>query len=216
MKYLLLFTLFVSFKSNAQIEVGSSFGGVKLTSITKDVNVLSSVQSGLYVSKDFSLGPTFSLNTQVNINTSTLICDGIFYAENPKRFGITPANSKQSKMEFTTIRVPIYIQALLEGYKETGKYSTISIGPTVEFVLAAKQQAKINGNTVKENASIDRKINLGIGMEMGMYKKISKNKLFKFGYGINYNLTDYLKQNKSFKPLSLIFKIGIAFNKVKK
>lgn len=215
MKRIFFFTLIVCpIFGYAQLDIGFSAGATKLRALSKDVTTLSTKEIGLYLSKDINFDG-ISFNPQLNILTATYIMDGIFYNGNENSFGTTPLNSKQSKIDFYLLRIPLYFKALLMGIKEENKYSTISFGPTIDYVILAKQEYKINNAIKKENASLDYKFNTGLAFEINMYTPMFKNKLFVFGTGFNYSLTDYLKENKSFKPMSFFFKFGLSMLKQK-
>lgn len=196
----------------AQLEVGSSFGATNLIGLTKKVTLLSSIESGFYVSKDLKF-KNFSFSPQINIVSSTLIMDGIFYNGNPKSFGTSPVNSKQSKIDFLSIRIPLYFKILLLESADGKKFSKISFGLTLGYVVNARQQYKIDDKIIKENAPLDYRINSGMALEIDSYLPISKRNLLMVGAGANYTITDYLKENKSFKPLSVFFKLAVAMNR---
>lgn len=119
----------------------------------------------------------------------------------------TPSNYKQNEISLGFFKAPL----LLCFYKNN---TTINIGSYFSYLIKSRNKHKIDNSTFKSSSPIDRKFHVGLQGELDLILKES-NKLRNgliLGTRLEYQLSRYIGDSRSFKPFSLSFKLGISFS----
>lgn len=214
MKKTLLSTIFsiCCLSAFCQYEVGISIGSALVTHKPKNVNTQSSLAISGYIHREFHFATKFIFEPGLSLSANRIFIDGNF-SKGPNGqtvFGMTPSNYKQSRLDLTSVRVPLLIKYQLFANSK-GEGISFGIGPYFEYLLSAKQSYKIDAVNFTQQAPLDNRLHMGIAVDFGTSGKVFGNNRFGFGAGIQYQFTNYLENNSSFKPLLLYTRIGFRF-----
>lgn len=215
---LLLFVfLAINIYAKAQTEIGLSIAGYYATQRPANVDIIGSGGGIISIAHSFKLKKDWTVQPQLQINGGRYIMDGIFTKSptNSYSFDVTPINYKQSVLTMYSFKVPVFLRYTI--LRDESKYSmplvSIGLGPYGEYLFSAQQKYKIGIENFKEKAPIQNKFQYGIAMDLGIYGKAIKKNFsnLSFHFGIHYQLSDYLKDNTSFKPIVGYLGLGIGF-----
>ncbi|MFT4062815.1 MAG: outer membrane beta-barrel protein [Edaphocola sp.] len=141
------------------------------------------------------------------------IMDGMFANGNGYEFSGTPSNFKQNELNFYSFRLPVLLKySLLKSEGANAPLVTLGVGPYVEYVFASNQKYKADNQIHKNSISIQNPVQYGLGFDMGIYgNKLSDRRWGKLSMhtGIQYQISDYLKNVQSFKPI--MGYVGLSF-----
>jgi len=220
MKKIVIILFFIPAFAKCQTEIGISPQGNFLIGLDKKIQRIYSNSNALYLGHSIKINSGFDFFTGLSYVNGNYIMDGLFFKKNENVFELTPTNYKQSLMRFHSLQIPFFVKGIIKGDYDSPNYSTFSIGPILEYLIKIKQEFKIDNEKNSENASIDNKIVARIGFELNNYYKFkSLGKYINIGFGMNYQITEFLNnENKSFKPLTIFLKIGMVLKnkKIKK
>jgi hypothetical protein len=209
---LLLITLFSSTIVFSQYEIGLGLGSAIMVKKPGDVDVQSAFNASLYIHREFRLAHKIIFEPTLSLISGRYFIDGNFKkdAVGQTTFGITPSNYKQNRLEITGIRVPLLLKYELFS-NSSGEGIAIGAGPYLEYVVSMRQVYKTTNN-YSEEAPINNRFQAGLALDFGTSGRIIKDNRFGFGAGLQYQLTDYLKNNNpSFKPMVVYLRAGFRF-----
>jgi len=210
---LLVIILSYSLAGFSQYEIGVGLGSALITNKPHNVDLQSSFNGFFYVHREFRLSPRLIFEPTLNLASARYFMDGSFKedANGKISFGITPTNYKQNRLSFTSIKMPLLLK--YEWFSNSsGEGISIGIGPYLEYLVTAKQQFKIDETNYSENAPIDDRFHAGLAFDFGTSGAVLKKNRLGFGGGLQYQLTNYLKNNNpSFKPLVFYLRVGYRF-----
>ncbi|MBW7913958.1 MAG: outer membrane beta-barrel protein [Taibaiella sp.] len=199
--------------SFAQNEIGVMIGAARPTGRPANVDYLSSSASGFSYSRRIGLADNIAIKTGLMIYSNTYVMDGMFTdTGGMRRFALTPGTYKQTTLTTANIMLPLMGSfRLLDNGK--GSRMDFNIGGYFDYLLTAKQKHKVGTAHIQDKATVDNRLNGGLGYEMvfafGSKIKIIESVLFSMG--VYYQVTEYLDDGKSFKPLMSCLQVGFAF-----
>lgn len=210
--------LLTSVESFCQTEVGISVQGLRPLGLNKNVTVDRAPGYSYNISRNIKIVDYFLLEPQISYCIYSFVMDGMFYNSiTGNYFDLTPDNYKQNKLDFHFVRLQLLVKQIINGELEEGKFYTLAIGPTLDAIITKKQKYKVGLEKLSNTIEIDRKFSGGFSLELLMYASPKKNSNFiSYGAGANYQLTEYLKENKSFNTLALYLKLGFMFGRKSK
>lgn len=199
--------------SFAQNEIGVMIGAASPTGRPANVDYLSSSSSGFSYARYIPVAPDIAFKTGLIVYANTYVMDGMFTdTGSARRFELTPGNYKQTTVTMANIMLPLLGSfSLLDNGK--GSRMDISIGGYADYLLAAKQKHKVGTTHIQDKATVDNRLNGGFAFEMLLAygSKIKPFKSMFFSMGIYYQMTEYLDDGRSFKPLMSCLQVGFAF-----
>lgn len=199
--------------SFAQNEIGVMIGAARPTGRPEHVDYLSSSASGLSYARRIPAASDIAIKTGLMIYSTTYVMDGMFTdTGSMRRFDLTPGNYKQTTLTTANIMLPLMGSFRLV---DNGKGSRMdfNIGGYFDYLLTAKQKHKVGTAHIQEKATVDNRLNGGLGYEMvfGFGSKMKIIESVFFSMGVYYQVTEYLDDGKSFKPLMSCLQLGCAF-----
>lgn len=201
---------------SAQTEVGFGLNGLYATQRPSNVDVISANGAFFSVTHSFSIKKNWKIEPQLLLGGSKIIMDGIFskQATNSYEFVVTPPDYKQSLLQMYEIKIPVILKYGFMKDKDGDPFAFIGVGPYANYIAFAQQRYKIGDQNFKEKAPIQNRFQFGFSAELSLYGNglFSKSKNpVSLHVGALYQLTDYLKDNTSFKPIMPYVRIGIGF-----
>jgi len=209
---LLFFPLLFSSFAFAQYEFGFGLGSSMLVKKPADVDVQSALNVTGYIQREFGLSHSLIFEPRLSFLAGRYFVDGIFSkpANGETVFSKMPDTYKQNRLTITSIRIPLFLK--YEFFKnDHGEGIAIGAGPYFEYVTSIRQLYKLNNNNYSDPALIDNHFQAGLGIDFGTSGKFVKSNRLGFGGGMQYQLTDYLHNNPSFKPLIFYLRLGYRF-----
>jgi hypothetical protein len=209
---LAVFPLLLSFFAYAQYEVGFGLGSSMLVKKPADVDVQSALNVTGYIQREFRFSPKFIFEPRLSFISGRYFVDGTFSknANGETVFSKMPDTYKQNRLQITSIRVPLFLK--YEFFKNhRGEGIAIGAGPYFEYVTSVRQIYKLSNNNYSDPALINNRFQAGLGIDFGTSGKVVKSNRLAFGGGIQYQLTEYLDNNPSFKPLIFHLRLGYRF-----
>lgn len=199
--------------SFAQNEIGVMIGAARPTGRPADVDYLSSSGSGFSYSRRIGLADNIAVKTGLMIYSNTYVMDGMFTdTGSARKFGLTPGNYKQTTLTMNNIMLPIMASLRLA---DNGKGSRmdINLGGYIDYFISGKQKHKVGTTHIQDKVTVDNRLNGGIGYELALAygSKIKFLESVFFSVAMYYQMTQYLDNGKSFKPLMSSLQVGFAF-----
>ncbi len=206
----LLAILCIPFKGWSQNEIGVSLGGAILTEKPSNIDVQSSFAGTLYGQKEFRFRNRMIIQPTLYVQVSEYIMDGHFEKSPSEKanFQITPSNYKQHEMSITSLRGNLFVKYQIFS-NASGEGISIGLGSYIEYLMSKKQLFKIDQSNYSENAPIDNSILWGISLDFGTSGVVQKSNRVGFGAGLHYQLSNYLEENPSFKPIIFYIRVGL-------
>lgn len=204
----------IGLTANAQTQIGVGFNGMYATQKPANIDVISAGGASFYVSHAFKMKNNWIIEPQLSFSGSKMIMDGIFTksASNDYEFKTAPHNYKLSQMNMYQLRVPVLLKYGIFKDTEGSPFGYIGVGPYIDYVLSAQQSFKIGNENFKEAAPIQNRMQFGLSVELSLYGKglfSNQSNPYSLHIGTSYQLTDYLKDNTSFKSVMPYIKLGI-------
>lgn len=216
--YLLLFLLVSFYFSNAQLKrtlsgayprfsLATGGGIVKMSNLAEDVDEQVSLGFKIDFLYNLKLVDRHHLTIGVGYEANRHIADGFFFKNSNGQFGfgITQPAWKQHELKMQYIDIPV-----LYKYRWLNT-SAVSVGPFVGWLIDAKNEYKMLTSHFKGDVPVENKFRWGLRTEVEI---MSFNNNARggsnFSFGFQYQLSDYLKDAKSFKPFFGYVKFGIA------
>lgn len=178
-----------------------------MTNRPAGIDEQTSIGAKLEVNYNLKLSVKHYITLGIGFEGSRHIADGYFTKNNGQyNFSITPANYKQHELMLNYLNFPV-----LYKYRWLNT-SSVSIGPYAGFLLGCKSKYKIGTDKFDADAPIENKFRWGLQGEWEVFNfhRANDKSAAVFGMGIQYQLSNYLKDSRSFKPLFGYVKIGIA------
>lgn len=199
--------------SFAQNEIGVMIGAARPTGRVANVDYLSSSASGFSYARRIPVAPDIAIKTGLMIYSNRYVMDGMFTdTGSVRRFDLTPGNYKQTTLTVANIMMPLMASLRLADNSK-GSRMDFNIGGYFDYLLTAKQKHKVSTAHIQDKATVDNRLNGGIGYEMA-FAFGSKMKFIEsmfFSMGMYYQVTEYLDDGKSFKPLMSCLQVGCSF-----
>jgi hypothetical protein len=171
------------------------------------IDVVSSIGGTFGYGRSFQVKNSWTVFAQVQFSASTYIMDGLFKEDSTgSRFDVTPDDYKQSSLTMYSFKLPVLMRYCMLSTDKGAAF--FAVGPYIDYVFSAKQKYKVGSENHLENAPIDNRFNYGLSAEMTISKG-SKRRM-SLSYGLSYQLSEFLSNRTSFKPLSPYLRIGIG------
>lgn len=216
-KLLSLVMLFAPLATRAQGELGIAVGSSYLIGAPKNVDVLTRGTAIYAYSMRFKIKGAWSAQPWLQLSNSRYIMDGVFSkTHNQYAFGLSPDSFKQSYLTLYSVRVPLMIRYNFSTYNnpmrpQVIKENSFAFGPYVDYIVSAKQQYKIGERKFKEDAMIENKLTWGVTAEITALRgKRNGGSGFSASLGMAYQLSEYLSQAHSYKPLLVYVRLGMG------
>ncbi|MBZ0098753.1 MAG: hypothetical protein K8F30_06695, partial [Taibaiella sp.] len=114
----------------------------------------------------------------------------------------------------TTVHVMMPIMASLR-LADNGKGSRMdfNLGGYLDYFISGKQKHKVGITHIQDKVTIDSRLNGGIGYELALAygSKIKFLESVFFSVAMYYQLSQYLDNGKSYKPLMSCLQLGFTF-----
>ena len=222
MKYSLLFitVLFIAapacLAQNKQAlkkwEIFVSAGSFTPTHLQSSSGFTQPISIGFGVAKNFSI----SKNAQqwfaagVGMQSLSVITDHYF---NPSagtmQFTPLVGNINYNRLSITQVQLPIVLKQVL--FKKNGYGISLNGGLNSVYIITNENQLRGGGVTQKENVLPDNRFQFSPLLEVSTIQLGQSTPTLLWGFGLQYQFTDYLQNAKSFRPLQYHFKIGVSF-----
>jgi hypothetical protein len=200
----------VSFGQN---EIGVMIGAARPTGKPANVDYLSSSSSGFSYSRRIGLADNIAVKTGLMVYSTSYVMDGMFTdTGSERRFRLTPGNYKQTTLTTVNIMMPLMGSfRMLDNGK--GSRMDFNIGGYFDYFISGKQKHKVGTIHIQDKATVDNRLNGGLGYELVLAygSKIKFIESMFFSVGMYYQVTEYLEDGKSFKPLMSCLQVGVAF-----
>ena len=197
----------------AQNEIGVMIGAARPTGRPANVDFLSGSGSGFSYARRIGLTDNIAVKTGLMVYSNSYVMDGMFTDTGSVRmFQLTPGNYKQSTLTTVNIMMPIMASLRLV---DNGKGSRMdfNLGGYLDYFISGKQKHKVGITHIQDKVSIDNMLNGGIGYELALAygSRIKFIESVFFSMALYYQLTQYLDNGKSYKPLMSCLQVGFAF-----
>ncbi|MFT4061977.1 MAG: outer membrane beta-barrel protein [Edaphocola sp.] len=215
MNRILPFLFILSLTSaKAQTELKALFASSIPTRMPANITVQSSsgAMAGLSHSLTLDNAKDWHIQADILFTYNRYIMDGMFSNSNGYEFSGTPSNFKQNELNFYSFRLPVLLKySLLRADDSNNPLVTVGVGPYVEYVFASNQKYKADNQLHKNSIAIQNPVQYGLGFDMGIYGNKLSNRWGKLSLhtGIQYQISDYLKDAQSFKPI--MGYVGLGF-----
>lgn len=197
---------------HAQNEIGSMLGSAYPIGKPSDVDMLSSFAGGLYYTREFRLSEDVGFMTGATIYSTTYIMDGYFVRDSGNTdFRVTPDNYKQSSLTLVGAKVPLLFNfTMLKN--EDGSRAQLRTGVYLDYLAYSEHQYKTGTINNQAPLAIDNRFQSGLNEEMSLSTAFGQKKMqLVLACGMYYQLTQYLDDNSSFRPLQFYFKLGFGW-----
>jgi len=188
-------------------QITTGIGLLGMTGLPSGIDQQVSIGAKLDANYNFQISGKHYLTLGIGFETNGHIVDGYFTKDDDHyNFSITPSNYKQHEITLNYLHFPI-----LYKYRWLNT-SSVSIGPYAGFLLDSKSKYKIGSAKFDADAPIENEFRWGLQGEwevFNFYKAKDKSAIV-FGMGAQYQISNYLKDVRSFKPLFAYVKLGIA------
>ncbi len=188
-------------------QITAGIGGLIMTDMPSGINQQICLGVKFDAGYNLLLSGNHYLTVGIGYENNSYIVDGYFTKSNEQyNFSITPPNYKQHEMSLHYLNVPILYKYR---WLNTG---SVSIGPYAGYLIGSESKYKIGSDKFEVDAPIENKFRWGLQGEWEFFNfSNTKHKTGSvFGMGIQYQLSNNLNDNRSFKPLFAYFKFGIA------
>jgi hypothetical protein len=140
---------------------------------------------------------------------SRFIVDGYFFKSgNENHFSITPDNYKLNDITLGSIEIPCLLGLRTHGTVEKG--FGISVGPYLGYLVQKTHKYEIAGTKYEQGISLDNELQWGAIFDVGTIGNQKRSFAPSFGFGIKYQIGNYLDGEKSFNPIFTYFRIGLS------
>lgn len=204
--------IFCATQGFCQIELGASLGVPRLTNKPTNVDMQSSISISTYFKKEISLKRNWIVEPGLIIMNSKVFTDGHF-AKTPTgklSFQTIPADYQQNVLQLTSVSLPVLFKYQAFS-NQAGEGISVGLGPYIEYTADVRQAYKQGGVNKTEKVSLDNRFQSGLVFDFGTSGKVLKKNRFGFGVGLQYQVTNYLMDKSSFKPLIPYLRFGIRF-----
>lgn len=120
-----------------------------------------------------------------------------------------PSGTNYNRMSQTHLQVPVMFETMP---MQSGKGGiAIRAGLVPGVFLGGNNHLRAEGNTRKQKIEVDNNVQLSGRFEFGSTALSSSPSPFVWGAGVQYQFTNYVKDDRSFRPLTAYFRVGISF-----
>lgn len=217
MKKLLVLLFLFPVITYAQGDLSLGIGANYLTQLPKNVDALTKTTAFYQYSRRMPIKGAWSFHPGLGFTTTRYIMDGMFSKPNAQyTFGLSPDSFKQSYLQLYSVRMPLLVRYVFSSYNnprkpERVKEASVAFGPYIDYIFSAKQYYKIGAQKHKENALIENKLTFGLAAEVTALRG-SRNAGdgFSLSLGMMYQLSEYLSEGNSFRPLLVYIRLGMG------
>jgi hypothetical protein len=208
--YRLSFAQEIPEKVYPKFSLTAQAGFSKMTGLPKNIDEQMSFGSSIRLHYNLQLTKNkkpFYLTSGIGYERYRYITDGMFNRNNEGYFFVpTPNDYKQHEIDMQFLHVPLLFKFV--PFHE----SATSIGFYGNYLLKAKSKYKIGADKFSAEAPVENKFQFGLAFDQEFILFSNKQKKTSpvLGFGANYQLSKFISDNRSFKPLSGYVKIGIA------
>jgi hypothetical protein len=190
-------------------QITTGIGLIGMTSLPSASGIDQQISLGakLDATYNLQLSGKHYLSMGLGFESNRHIVDGFFIKSvGQYNFSITPPNYKQHEMSLNFLNVPI-----LYKYRWLNT-SSVSIGPYAGYLISSNSKYKIDIDKFEADAPVEIKFRWGLQGEWEVFNFYNtKHKTGSvLGMGVQYQISNYLDEGRSFKPLFAYFKFGIA------
>jgi hypothetical protein len=149
----------------------------------------------------------FILGLKLNTSSYHIISDGYFVKNISNTIEFDTTNSKSNELRMGFLDIGFIVGSISEGGTKILRLQAV---PYFGYSLHNKRDYLVGLEKINENFKIDNRFRAGVAIEL-MTNFRTKKKLFPgFGFGMNYQVTSFLDQSKSFNPLTGYIIISIC------
>ena len=184
----------------------TNIGFVKMTGLPKGIDEQISTAPQILLNANIHLAKRrHYLSVGLGYEGSRYVADGMFTKSGDQyNFQLTPANIKQNEIQMHYLHFPVLYRGVY------GKRASTAFGPYAGYLLNAEHQFKTGTDKQESDAHVENKFRMGLVLDAEFILGGSRSLKPVLGYGLQYQLTRHLKDQRSFKPLVGYIKIGFA------
>lgn len=108
----------------------------------------------------------------------------------------------------TQLQLPILFKQVLFNKGDNGV--SLNVGVVPGYIISSNNRLRGNGETVNVKQMTDNRFHWSGRIEFSTINLKTNESSFIFGAGLQYQFSEFLKSQQSFKPLMLYFKVGIS------
>jgi len=216
MKYFLLIlflpigSVALTQETSSGFEINLDFG--KTLYASKNVNLNTDVSPNIAVAfkRNLRFGNGIIITSGFSYNSSRYIHDGYFYnLQGQRGFAQMPNSYKLNSLQVDMLGIPILFRKVIFQNENNGGLA-LGIGPTFSYVTNLKHRYQVNETKYLERFTLDKRVFTSLGFDVSTTPKKEKSSPI-FGFGINYQVTHFLSDVSSYRPVQVYFRTGISF-----
>lgn len=169
---------------------------------------------GIYVDlrSNFALSKDkIYLSTGLGYHGGLFILDGYFHTQaGANVFSTIPDTYKLNELVMGSIEIPALLRLLVWGTGTNGL--AVSPGAYIAYLVQKKHRYKAGNARYDEKFLVDNPFQWGVIFDVGTIGNGNSGKRpgASFGFGLKYQVSNFLGSSRSFNPLLLYLRIGIS------